>query len=250
VKTATQAPRIRWIFFDVGGTLFDEEPVLGQQELLIHELLNKAGCEVSDREWASAVRAARRHFVPRHAAHLIWLFTEDLPLYRRVASQFERRMGKLSYTSYRKLAPPLPRMREMLLELRGRFKLGTICNQPAAIRRKMQDEGFLDLFEVHAISAEMDLRKPDLRFYQAALAMAHCQPEECAMVGDRLDNDIFPARALGMTTVRLKAGPHRHQPVLSPEYLPDYTVSSTAELAKLLSSDRLVPQPEGAEIVW
>jgi putative hydrolase of the HAD superfamily len=70
------------------------------------------------------------------------------------------------------------------------------------------------------------------------------------MVGDRLDNDIFPARALGMTTVRLKAGPHRHQPVLSPEYLPDYTVSSTAELAKLLSSDRLVPQPEGAEIVW
>lgn len=249
-KEKKSVKRLRWIFFDVGGTLFDETPLLHHQEKVIHDLLNEHGCDVSEREWKSAVRASCRHFVPRHSAHLIWLFTGELGLYRRIAKKYESRMRRLSYTKYRELTPPLPQIREMILDLKGRFKLGLICNQPAAIRRKMTDEGIIDLFDVHAISAEMDLRKPDLRFFQAAIAMAHCQPEHSVMVGDRLDNDVFPARALGMTTVRLKAGPHRHQPVLSPEYLPDYTVKDTTELAELLTSDRLKANTEGAEILW
>jgi len=241
---------IKWIFFDVGGTILDEEPVLTFQENLIYELLNEHRLEVGEEEWASAIRAARSHYLPRYANHLIWIFTEDPALYERISLEFEHRVNRTGYRTYRKIMQVLPNMKSLLMDLSQRYSLGIICNQPAVTRQRLDEEGLLGLFQVHAISSEMDLRKPDLRFFLAALAMAKCQPDEAAMVGDRLDNDIYPARTLGMTAVRLKAGPHRHQPVLSPEYLPHYTVTSTQELAEFLVSADFVSKAHGAEMVW
>ena len=36
--------------------------------------------------------------------------------------------------------------------------------------------------------------------------MADCRPENAVMVGDRLDNDIRPAKELGMKTIRIRKG--------------------------------------------
>ena len=226
---------LNWLFFDVGGTLLNEEKLYLMQEELILQLLNDHGCEVTEKEFASATRAARRHYLPRYASHLIWIFTEKSDLYEEISRAFTESLNKLSYKKYAELVYPMAEIKDMCLELSQRYQLGLIGNQPALVRRKLADEGILPLFEVQALSAEMGLRKPDLRFFLSALAMAHCSPSEAAMIGDRLDNDIYPGRALGMTTVRLKTGPHRHQPVLSPEYLPHYTVKNTHELCKLLT---------------
>lgn len=241
---------IRWIFFDVGGTIFDDEPVYRHHEELIFSLLNKYGCSVTEREFASAVKAARRHYLPRYVNHLIWIFTEDEKLYDRIGLEFEKKINRMPQGTFRKLVRVIPGVKDLLLELRQRYMLGIIGNQPAAVRRRLEDERLSNLFPVQAISAEMGMRKPDLRFYLAALSMAQCQPDEAVMVGDRLDNDVFPARALGMTSVRLKIGPHRHQPVLSPEYLPHYTCTNVKALSKLLTGDDLVSHGRGAEVMW
>lgn len=241
---------IRWIFFDVGGTLFDEEPVLHLQEELIRHLLGEENIDVPDDEWQSAIRLARSYFLPRYANHLIWVFTEEVDLYEKIQARFQTELDKVSYESYREIVTPLDGITDLLRDLHQRFSLGLICNQPTAIRERLREVDLLDLFDVHAISSEMDLRKPDPRFFLAALSMAHCAPSETAMVGDRLDNDIAPARSLGMTAVRLKLGPHRHQPVLSPEFLPHYTCSGVKELGKLLLSEDFVPNHAGAEMVY
>jgi HAD superfamily hydrolase (TIGR01549 family) len=241
---------LKWLFFDVGGTIFDEEPVYNFQERAVFELQNKHSCDVSEKEFASAIRAARRYYLPRYVQHLIWIFTEDIELYEKVSLAFDKRMNATSYKQYRDLVQLLPGMKDMLMDLGQRYALGIIGNQPAMVRRRLEEEGMIDLFHVQAISQEMALRKPDLRFFQSALAMAHCTPEESAMIGDRLDNDVYPARVLGMTTVRLKIGPHRHQPVLSPEYLPHYTVKSTHALSKLLLGGDFCGQGKGPMIVW
>jgi FMN phosphatase YigB (HAD superfamily) len=144
----------------------------------------------------------------------------------------------------------LPGIKDLLFELRGRYSMGLIGNQPLVVRRRLEEEGLIELFPIQALSSEMGMRKPDLRFFLSALAMAGCAADEAVMIGDRLDNDIFPARMLGMTTVRLKMGPHRHQPVLSPEFLPHYTVSNPRELAALLTSETLVSRTGGGELVW
>lgn len=241
---------IRWLFFDVGGTIFDDEPVYRHYEDLIFDLLNRHGCNVNEREFQSAVKAARRHYLPRYVNHLIWIFTEDEHLYERISVEFEKKVNRIPYPQFRDMVQLIPGMKDMLLELRTKYLLGIIGNQPAAVRRRIEDERLAGLFPVQAISAEMGMRKPDLRFYLAALAMAQCQPDEAVMVGDRLDNDIFPARALGMTTVRLKIGPHRHQPVLSPEYLPHYTCTNVKALGRLLMGSDLVSHAHGAEVMW
>ena len=50
---------------------------------------------------------------------------------------------------------------------------------------------------------------PDI-FLMGAEAVG-CAPEEACMVGDRIDNDIRPAKKLGMMTVRLRQGFFRNR---------------------------------------
>ncbi|MGF1572986.1 MAG: HAD family hydrolase [Sumerlaeia bacterium] len=229
---------IKWIFFDVGGTLFDDEPVYQFQEDLIFDLLADHGIDVSPEEFAKTVKTARALYLPKYPNHLIWSFTEDMERYGQVWAAYEERMEAIeNEPDFRELITPLPGIKDLLLDLRQHYNLAIVGNQPQVVRQCLQEHHMLPLFDVHAISAEMGLRKPDFRFYLAVLAMAHCQPSETVMVGDRVDNDIFPARALGMTTVLLKVGPHRKQPVLSPEYLPHYTCESVHQLCKLLISE-------------
>src|SRR5207249_3433247 len=47
---------------------------------------------------------------------------------------------------------------------------------------------------------EVGRSKPDPALFRHALRAARAGPAECLMVGDRLDNDVAPAVALGMAT--------------------------------------------------
>jgi FMN phosphatase YigB (HAD superfamily) len=63
--------------------------------------------------------------------------------------------------------------------------------------------------EVDAIlmSAHLGVEKPSADFFAAVATAAGCAPDEIAYVGDRLDNDVLPARRAGMRTVLLRRGP-------------------------------------------
>ena len=50
------------------------------------------------------------------------------------------------------------------------------------------------------------------------------------MVGDRIDNDIAPAKALGMAAILLRGGRHRRQRPRSPAEEPDAVVTDVLEL--------------------
>lgn len=85
-------------------------------------------------------------------------------------------------------------------------------------------------FDVVVASAEAGVKKPNPQLFQIALAQANCRAREAAMVGDRLDNDIFPAKSLGFTTVRVLQGFGKLQHPASPAYEPDYTIASLPRL--------------------
>ncbi len=90
-----------------------------------------------------------------------------------------------------------------VLRRRG-YKLGIIANQAPGTKERLEARGLGDYFQVVAASAELGVAKPDREIFERALAMAECSAEEAAMVGDRFDNDIIPAKALGMMTVWIK----------------------------------------------
>ena len=54
------------------------------------------------------------------------------------------------------------------------------------------------------------------------------------MIGDRLDNDIIPAKALGMKTIWIKNGLSKYQDAKLGEGVADYQIFSLDELLRIL----------------
>jgi HAD superfamily hydrolase (TIGR01509 family) len=59
-------------------------------------------------------------------------------------------------------------------------------------------------------SADWGVEKPDARFFEHVRDAAGVQAERIAHVGDRVDNDVVPAKAAGMFAIHIRRGPWGH----------------------------------------
>jgi len=66
------------------------------------------------------------------------------------------------------------------------------------------------------------------------LERAGCKPEEAVMIGDRIDNDIVPAKSLGMRTVWIKQGFGKYWVMKDESEQADYMVNSLMEICNLI----------------
>jgi HAD superfamily hydrolase (TIGR01549 family) len=95
--------------------------------------------------------------------------------------------------------PCLEKLRELGM------KIGVVGNQPAACEDSLGQLGVkLDLL---SSSESWGLEKPSLRFFERLVEEANLMPHDICYVGDHFDNDIRPARAVGLRTVFLRRGP-------------------------------------------
>jgi FMN phosphatase YigB (HAD superfamily) len=58
-----------------------------------------------------------------------------------------------------------------------------------------------------ATSDDWGVSKPDRSFFRALISAAPCEASRIVYVGDRLDNDLKPAKAAGMRTAFIRRGP-------------------------------------------
>lgn len=191
--------KIKWIFFDVGSTLIDEtkayehrimDVIEGtditfgqfQEKRLFYARQNKRG-DIEAMEFYGLTRT------PWH--------TED--------------------------EVPYPEASDILRYLKEKgYGIGVIANQAPGTSGRLEKWGLLKYIDVVAASAELGISKPDRRIFERALNMAGCSADEAVMIGDRLDNDIVPAKRAGMQTVWIRQGFSVHQdPGLSEEQ-PDH----------------------------
>ena len=78
-------------------------------------------------------------------------------------------------------------------------------NQPSAARESLEA---LELgADAILISAEVGVEKPSPGFFEKVSEAAGTRPDEVLYVGDRLDNDVLPARSVGMQTALIRRGP-------------------------------------------
>jgi HAD superfamily hydrolase (TIGR01549 family) len=88
----------------------------------------------------------------------------------------------------------------------GGYRVAIVANQPASRTAELRALG-VDA-EVLAMSEAMGVAKPHPDFFARALElMGNPDPGTVAYVGDRLDNDVAPARAAGMRAVWIRRGP-------------------------------------------
>jgi FMN phosphatase YigB (HAD superfamily) len=85
------------------------------------------------------------------------------------------------------------------------YRLGLAGNQPEAIEAMLAR---MDLpVDVIASSGRWGVEKPSAAFFARVVEAAGTPAAEIAYVGDRLDNDVLPARDAGMHAVFLRRGP-------------------------------------------
>lgn len=85
------------------------------------------------------------------------------------------------------------------------YRIGIAGNQPREAEAALAAAGVAADFI--ASSSRWGVEKPAAAFFDRVIEAAGVPAAEIAYVGDRLDNDILPARQAGMTAVFIRRGP-------------------------------------------
>ena len=121
-----------------------------------------------------------------------------------------------------------------LEQLSKTYKIGVIANQELGTAERLQQHGILKYIDLVIASAEEGVAKPDPRIYQIALERSGCKPENAVMIGDRIDNDIVPAKRMGIKTIWIKQGFGGLWNICKEDEAPDNTVNDLVELLELI----------------
>ena len=100
------------------------------------------------------------------------------------------------------------------LRARG-FAIGIAGNQPAEAETALKQVGFEA--DIVASSTGWGVAKPSPAFFAKIAAAAGLPAAAIAYVGDRLDNDVIPARDAGMLAIFLMRGPWARHPARRPD---------------------------------
>lgn len=202
---------IKWLFFDLGSTLIDE---MECEKNRFFDLLNQSKTLTME-----SLKELYRQYA----------FKNQSP-YKAIIKELN--LTKKDWPIHlEKLYPDVPLILE---ELSKKYHLGIIANQAFGTEKRLEEYGIRKYFDVVISSSEVGIAKPSLEIFKLALATAHCSPEQAYMIGDRLDNDIYPAFQLHMHTIWVKQGIFGSADLNSMEYKPDLIVESIFEILNYL----------------
>ena len=203
------------LFFDVGYTLVNEDAVW------------EARC----REQAQTAEAKKLGLSADDIYHEIEIASVSRkPQYRTLIDKYNFKEVAPYRTELEKLYDESP---AVIKSLSQKYELGIIANQLDRLKERLESFGLLQYFKYIISSWDIKVMKPDIRIFEYALDKTNCSPQETCMIGDRLDNDILPAKSLGMKTVWIKQGFGALQKPLSKSEEPDYTINNLTELLKI-----------------
>ena len=167
----------QWLFFDIGSTLVDENKAY---EHRIRDTIKNS--DISYERFYNAMFDFAKQGLNAYneAVHLFGLnrtpwHSEDEFLYPETVSTLDA--------------------------LSKRYKIGIIANQLPGTHERLNKMGISEYIRLTVSSAETGVAKPDPAIFRLALEQANCAAENSVMIGDRLDNDIIPAKQLGMHTI-------------------------------------------------
>lgn len=201
---------IKWLFFDLGSTLIDESEVyktrcdyvIKQKGIQYEEFMAKV--YEAAKTSPTAIKSAAQY-------------------YGVILPEWDNRLEKLYAGT-----------KTVLEALSGKYRLGIIANQLLGTQERIDNWGIGNYFEVVIASAEAGYAKPDLEIFNLALEKAGCEPYEAIMIGDRLENDIVPAKLLGMKTVWVRQGFAKYQSINSESERPNYIIDDIADIVNVL----------------
>ena len=238
---------MRTILFDFGGTLDCPRHWLDRFLSHYHDVGIVVTRPALDLAFEAATRNAYRSAAQlrdfRLAELLHYLVSSQLAFLRdsRPALQWSVDLAdpamavdltnRISHSFLEESRRGLARSREVLAKLSRTFAIGVVSNFYGNLDRILSEAGFDGIVSAIADSGQLGIYKPDPRIYEAARARLSAEAATTMMVGDSLDKDCAPAKALGMGTVWLR---HREATEPPDSALADFTISDLAELQDLI----------------
>lgn len=217
---------INTLLLDAGGVLVDESEYEQIRAEVAVEVLRKVvpGYDL-DTYWTDV-----REAVDRYA----------LSVYRYVVRKHSGRDAaafKPLYAEYKRVWKPraprpriMPGIGDVVSELAPEFFLAIAGQYGRVMLELLEAHDLLRHFGTSLTQDDFRITKPDPRYYEQILERsgrsAHCS----VMVGDRIDKDVIPAKAVGMRTVRVKLGVYAEQRPRTQDETPDLEVFAIDEI--------------------
>lgn len=236
------------VTFDCWNTLLYEADWKAAHGLRVDELktaAREAGCDVSreaarrafDIAWERHMESWREGVATGAHDVALWSLAE-LGLSNPQPAAFGHLIQLFEEMSHSGRVLALEGARQTLIALvRTGISCALVCDTGLTpgrvVRRHLETHGLLAPLTVQVFSDEVGVPKPDPRVFRAALDALDAEPEHTVHVGDLRRTDVAGARALGMTTVRIR---DRHDDT-SALAEADYVVGSHADLLALLGVD-------------
>ena len=201
---------IKWLFFDLGSTLIDEHLAYEHTFREIAMQVHKGYDEI----YSEAIEFYKQNK------------KGNLELIRK----YQLEKGKWHMED----EIPYKAAKVCLQELGSKYHIGIIANQALGTKERLDKWGLLQYIDMVIASTEEGISKPDLRIFQLALEQAGCNPNEAIMIGDRIDNDIIPAKKIGMSTIWVKQGMGSYWNISKDDEKADLVVDHIQEILQLL----------------
>lgn len=130
------------------------------------------------------------------------------------------------------ISKPLHGVVNLLNFLKGKAKLGIITNGFTELQQtRLERTGLKDFFEIHVISEQVGITKPDPKTFEYALALAgNLAREEVLMVGDTFETDMLGGINAKLDTCWLN--PDRKP--IPQNFITSHQISSMSALQDLL----------------
>jgi HAD superfamily hydrolase (TIGR01549 family) len=233
--------QIKAVLFDVGGPL-DTETIMDREiDDQLKLSFKNHGLPITDDEFTAANQWVIDSFAPKIYHSIMWKIAGgDMDLIAKVEAELletvpQRNESRGDF----ELREGIP---DLLADLANDgLLLGLAANQPTVALENMDRLGILKYFTYKEVSGSIKLRKPDPRLLLHSCEGLGVEPHEAIMVGDRIDNDIVPARTLGMVAIRLLSGRHAQQQPRSWNEAPHADVHTVEELGETIR--RFVTNP-------
>lgn len=213
------------IFFDMGETLELETLCHKQRADAVEAICKRHGISVSSRALLAAQEEAATAGALSPYAQAVAGLGLPAPVLKDIRSGAAWK-NELLFLN--------PDTEPVLRALSRKHRLGILANQSAPIEGRLKSYGIRDYISWVICSCDVGAKKPEERIFRLAQEAAKGQADAFWMVGDRVDNDIVPAKRLGWKTVRLLSGPHRRYQPKNDAERADHEISCLIELANLL----------------
>lgn len=219
---------ITTVFLDAGGVILDEAEHEEARARLAMEVLSPVVPGYSVSQYWSDVQEAVTVLCPSAYQYVFWKYLKnDRSLFDKLFGSFKEK--------WKQRRPPLKLNAGLEKEVKAiseNFKIGIAGQYGKDVLELLEKHSILDCFTYRFTQDDFSITKPDPRYYEQILKKCGVVPEECIMVGDRIDKDVIPARQLGMKTILVRVGLYKNQQPRIPFEIPDVELDSIEGLAE------------------